>query len=382
MISINIVNKYPDIQVDLKFSHQMEWTASLGDVNEIQENNPWTNPTPFSTMGGTYFIDGANLSQASKICIDNQGTPVPISASDLYMGNFYASNANQSFQYVSRFPSTPPELWNVVDEFGYVANFDPVTGFISNVKTIEEVKLPGSFQVMRWHDSGIVMSYGAAYTDNSVDLDSSSIISPTPYMTGHMTGSGGQGRIINLSTIGNIKEFYSAATIDGYLSQGAWLGYDVLGDPGTFDVDNDLPSGFLGTERQHIQMKYIPGTELTQCTMFDVGWYIQYAAEYLFPGASIHRYFNSSAYPLKEILSPNTYSANLYYHAHQSHEDSLDWDEYQMKPLLKSSTPNSTGGDDNGDASAGWYKPHDEGNEVWHYFNGIKWTRSAICYLP
>ena len=61
MISINIVNKYPDIQVDLKFSHQMEWTASLGDVNEIQENNPWTNPTPFSTMGGTYFIDGANL---------------------------------------------------------------------------------------------------------------------------------------------------------------------------------------------------------------------------------------------------------------------------------------------------------------------------------
>jgi len=384
MISLSLFK--PKKPVSLRFQSELENVAHLGDIDEIEY--VYSGPL-WSAKDGTYYIDGDSLVDANVLYIDAYGTLPSWTYMDEYFSTWMATPGNMSTTYNSTIPN-PNGYWAITDMNGNVARYNPSNHAITDHYTSESIKLPGAFQTIAFDPaaSGIheILYTGVMYGDTTA-FSTTTRVSSTPYQMGHMTKNAAGHWIMNISEVGNIKSVRWTNNPSTYLSLEPLLAFSSLAAdaggppvPGghTYDVANlpccTYPS--YSSVREHVQLDYILDVESAGCATFSSSWYIQYGpyqntTATFYPGT-----MNSFAYPLYG-LGETPMLSNRDYGKRQDHGVAPTFDS---KLLIKSGTPNATGGDDNGDGDAGWYRPTGDVSGKWSYFNGFKWMKITVCF--
>jgi len=380
---ISVFGKKQLNSVSLRWGHQWEYTASLADTLLYPEILPFDlYQGSMFALDGTYYIDGETLDTSTQIYSDAYGgLPVfPIANTSMYnyMSSVQASQNGTPGPYLSR-ESYGANLWNAVDvDNGIVAEVKGNSFEITNTMPIFNVTLPYAHQILESDSGNNVWGLGVAYSDTP-NLANATRVSLSPYQNSNCNKYTAHS-VINLSTIGMTKQKPGCVRPFNlnYGSSVGWNGYDVISNASaTVDVDSISTSSYVGMTRSDILMDYKSDTVLGACSGFDAVWMIKYSIS---PSNVVGGVYKSKAYPLHGPSQSD--HTSQYYGYNYAKTYGIDSNDYQFSHMIKSTTPNMTAGEDNGDPTAGWYRLNNSGgtpSNVWHWWNGIKFTRAETC---
>jgi len=273
---------------------------------------------------------------------------------------------------------------------------------------------------------GHYLVYGSAHRKHQnleAPVSGNNYVSHTPYRTGKMNGSynsythPSQIYTVDMSVSGMVKPIIrldasssglgnlSASNIFHTNTSGTTMTLDSAGigsatiNGVNLTVDWTAAQGSaawngLGSQgRLHTQVDYVNvDRDVDPAGLsFTTSWYIQYAfmtdpgqggtssSTWFSYGSYAHGYgwSTSDSYPLSSTYAQCTYactgssfnSGNLH-HGNAAHLPHMD--TFYSRLFLLSSTPNATGGDDDGDPPKGWYR--ETGTTTYYYWNGFKFV--------
>ncbi len=390
-MAISVFGKHQLKLVYLYFARNSREAASLVDPMHPDMGQRTTDHT---MMDGNYYINGENVGEATHVFTDSTGSE------RLQHPYWYVYNA-----------------W-IADDSGFVVkikNFqDGSNSFldIANKKAWQDVQIGYSstgtqyaHQIMMTKvdpNTGFfyAMGHGVAYADQpdfynlEPQATKETRLSSSQYMMGQFNAIYDH-LIVDMSYPGNVKPYIN---LDGstWLNVNSILGAHKLhdgisgaSDTGTINIRTDfvaLPNpgnpGLLPKSDE--QFDYINNTLANGPVGTSTSiWIIQYANDVYTSNSSSWGPMETLRYPIDSTqLVHDGYCGQTWYHQWWQHlRHNFDYTQgyaaccnhYYLKLFIASSTPNASGGDDNGNPAAGWYRPTGSSGN-WAYFNGVKFT--------
>jgi len=383
MISIfpspNLKQKY------LRFSQWPHYTASIMDPHHP---NIKDRTAPYTGYDGNYWIDGDSLETATRIYLDSagsnrlQGTGANVPS--IWAGDdsgFVANLKKFKVSQESYIDTTDIRTW-ASQHIGQYANQ------ISIGTITPQLATPANATNVRASMVGVAYSTAPDFTaiTSTTTYSSTSI-----YKLGEVGQTAGTWNIyfvINMSAIGNVKPalHYTSQSHNHNLGNSTFgAKYSSAWNTAfTIDVRNQWTSSD-GLGYNHIELDYVNAAITavpSGLSITSTNWYIQYYKSSNNNNGYGNGHMTSMTYPLRNY--GDVYPGNSPYNTCTGFYH--NWMHMRINPshcitdptvmnyrlLMLSSTPNATGGDDNGNPPAGWYRETALGG-VYTYWNGIKW---------
>jgi hypothetical protein len=329
-------------------------------------------------MDGNYWIDAARLSDATHVYADSQG-----------------ANKLQSL-YNNVYSSWVGDDSGVVVELMNLQIYGNSWLDIANQYTWQQIKLQYASQIITgWSYSGELraVTIGIAYhsiADFTTLTSTNNKISSSPYKLGRMQHVTAYALGIDMGVIGNVKPWVDTT----YFSQ-----TNVQSNPSAYsNLNNTIPSSRFGTidvrtgftpayapNLYNIQLDRIANTQAAGPVgaVASSDWYIQYdtntVSNYGYNGGIQE----SFSYPLhgEQGMHTGIDSCTVLHHWWMHTSVNAVYCQAYVSQMntritLQSSTPAASGGDDNGNPVAGWYRETGS-STLYTYWNGYKWIIEA-----
>jgi hypothetical protein len=388
-MAISIFGKHKLKLVYLYFARNSREAASLVDPMHPDMGQRQADHT---MMDGNYYINGENVGEATHVFTDSTGSE------RLQHPYYYVYNA-----------------W-IADDSGFVTkikNFeDGNNSFldIANKKAWQETQIGytttgtqyahqiASAHVNTANNEFYSLGHGVAYADQpdfynlEPQATKETRFSLSPYLMGQAQTLYNH-LIVDMSYPSNVKPYINTngsswlninslvgahklhdgitgasdtGTINtrtDFLQQGgANYGGPLTASDAQFDyINNTLANGPVGTSTSIWVIQYS-----TNSYGVSYAWGPMETLKYPIASTTAHDgYCGSTSYHQWWMHMRNNYEFNQGY--------ATCCDHYYLKLFIASSTPSASGGDDNGNPAAGWYRPTGSSGS-WTYFNGVKFT--------